>query len=123
MAIKKASSKYPGVYTNILKNGDTAYYINYRSDDGKPTLKKVGVKTKQSTFTIKDAYDRLIEAKHLIRTNEELPKTLQSKKRLHLKIFLKSMKNGQKLIKKVILKIQEYITIILFNLKTKISNL
>lgn len=81
MAIKKASAKYPGVYTNTLKNGDIAYYINYRSDDSKPTLKKVGVKTKQSNFTIKDAYDKLIEAKHLIRTNEELPKTLQTKKK------------------------------------------
>jgi integrase len=82
MAIKKASSKYPGIYINEYKNGDIAYYINYRGDNGKPTLKKVGLKTKQSNFTIKDAYDKLIEAKHLIRTNEELPKTLQTKKKI-----------------------------------------
>lgn len=100
MAIKKASSKYPGVYTNILKNGDTAYYINYRSDDGKPTLKKVGVKTKQSTFTIKDAYDRLIEAKHLIRTNEELPKTLQSKKKITFEDIFEEYKKWAKVNKK-----------------------
>jgi len=82
MAIKKASKKYAGVYKNEYKNGDIAYYINYRGDDGKPTLKKVGINTKQSTFTVKDAYDKLIEAKHLIRTNEELPKVLQSKRKV-----------------------------------------
>ena len=32
MAIKKASAKYPGVYINEYKNGNIAYYINYRGD-------------------------------------------------------------------------------------------
>ncbi len=58
MAIKKASDKYQGVYINEYKNGNIAYYINYRNELGKPTLKKVGIKTKQSNFTIKDAYDK-----------------------------------------------------------------
>jgi integrase len=79
MAIKKASDKYPGVFINEYKNGNIAYYINYRNDEGKPTLKKVGIKTKQSNYTIKDAYDKLIEAKHKISTGEELPKILQQK--------------------------------------------
>lgn len=79
MAIKKASDKYPGVFINEYKNGNIAFYINYRNDEGKPTLKKVGIKTKQSNFTIKDAYDKLIEAKHKISTGEELPKVLQQK--------------------------------------------
>ena len=30
MAIKKASTKYPGIYINEYKNGNTAYYIKYR---------------------------------------------------------------------------------------------
>lgn len=79
MAIKKASTKYSGVYVNEYKNGNIAFYINYRNEEGKPTLKKVGMKTKQSNFTIKDAYDKLIEAKHKISTGEELPKVLQKK--------------------------------------------
>jgi integrase len=100
MAIKKASSKYPGIYINEYKNGNIAYYINYRGDDGKPSLKKVGLKTKQSNFTIKDAYDRLIQAKHLIRTNEELPKILQTKKKVTFddifKEYEKWAKNNKK---------------------------
>jgi len=79
MALKKASSKYQGVYINEYKNGNIAFYINYRNEEGKPTVKKVGLKTKQSNFTIKDAYDKLIEAKHKISTGEELPKVLQSR--------------------------------------------
>lgn len=82
MAIKKASDKYPGVFINEYKNGNIAYYINYRNDEGKPTLKKVGIKTKQSNYTIKDAYDKLIEAKHKISTGEELPKVLQQKSKV-----------------------------------------
>ena len=79
MAIKKASKKYPGIYINEYKNGNVAYYINFRNETGKPTLKKVGLKTTQSNFTVKDAYDKLIEAKHKITTGEELPKVLQKK--------------------------------------------
>ena len=79
MALVKASEKYQGIYKNIYKNGNIAYYINYRNEDGKPTLKKVGLKTKQTNFTVKDAYDKLIEAKHKLATGEELPKVLQKK--------------------------------------------
>ena len=79
MAIKKASDKYPGVRINELKNGNIVYYISYRNEDGKPTQKKVGVKTKQSNFTIKDAYDKLIAVKHKLSTGEELPKVIQKK--------------------------------------------
>lgn len=85
MAIKKASDKYPGVLINEYKNGNIAYYINYRNEEGKPTLKKVGIKTKQSNFTIKDAYDKLIEAKHKLATGEELPKVLQQKSKVTFK--------------------------------------
>ena len=35
MSIKKASLKYPGIYINEYKNGNIAYYINYRSDNDK----------------------------------------------------------------------------------------
>ncbi|WP_152059362.1 tyrosine-type recombinase/integrase [Aliarcobacter butzleri] len=79
MALKKASSKYPGIFINEYKNGNVAYYINYRNEEGTPTLKKVGMKTKQSNYTIMDAYDRLIEVKHKIATGEELPKVVQRK--------------------------------------------
>ena len=79
MALKKASSKYPGIFINEYKNGNVAYYINYRNEEGTPTLKKVGMKTKQSNYTIMDAYDRLIEEKHKIATGEELPKVVQRK--------------------------------------------
>ncbi len=100
MAIKKASTKYPGIYINEYKNGNISYYINYRGDDGKPTLKKVGLKTKQSNFTIKDAYDKLIEAKHLIRTNEELPKVLQTKRKVSFGDIFKEYEKWAKLNKK-----------------------
>ncbi|MFY4842478.1 tyrosine-type recombinase/integrase [Aliarcobacter butzleri] len=79
MALKKASNKYPGIFINEYKNGNVAYYINYRNEEGTPTLKKVGMKTKQSNYTIMDAYDRLIEVKHKIATGEELPKVVQRK--------------------------------------------
>lgn len=79
MALIKAGEKYRGVYINEYKNGDIAYYINYRNEEGKPTIKKVGMKTKQSSYTIKDAYDRLIEIKHKLSTGEELPKIVEKK--------------------------------------------
>ena len=82
MALKKASDKYPGIFINEYKNGNIAYYINYRNEEGKPTLKKVGTKTKQSNYTIRDAYDRLIEVKHKISTGEELPKVVQKKAKI-----------------------------------------
>ena len=82
MALKAAGGRYDGVWINELKNGSIAYYINYRDENGKPVKKKVGVKTKQSNFTVKDAYDRLIEVKHKLSTGEETPfKSLRSKKK------------------------------------------
>ena len=71
MALKSVGGKYDGIWINELKNGNIAYYINYRNESGTPVKKKVGVKTKQSNFTIKDAYDKLIEAKHKLATGEE----------------------------------------------------
>ncbi|WP_170175839.1 hypothetical protein [Sulfurimonas crateris] len=47
MALKPAGGRYEGVWINELKNGNTAFYINYRDENGKPIKKKVGVKTKQ----------------------------------------------------------------------------
>ena len=79
MAIKSVGGKYEGVLTNTLKNGNISYYIRYRDETGTPVKKKVGTKTKQSNFTIKDAYDRLIEIKHKLSTGEELPKVVQKK--------------------------------------------
>lgn len=73
MALKPAGGRYEGVWINELKNGNVAYYINYRDENGKPVKKKVGVKTKQSNFTIKDAYDKLIQTKHHLMTGEESP--------------------------------------------------
>lgn len=81
MALKSASEKYAGVWINELKNGDTVYYINYRDENGQPVKKKVGKKTKQSNFTIKDAYDKLIEVKHKLSTGETLEKETPRKKR------------------------------------------
>lgn len=81
MALKPAGGKYEGVWTNELKNGNIAFYINYRDENGKPVKKKVGVKTKQSNFTVKDAYDRLIKTKHHLMTGEESPfKSQRTKK-------------------------------------------
>lgn len=73
MALQPVGGKYEGVWFNELKNGHTSYYINYRDDSGKPTMKKVGVNTPQSRFTIKDAYDALIAVKHALNTGQEAP--------------------------------------------------
>lgn len=73
MALKAVGGKYEGVWTNELKNGDVAFYINYRDEEGMPVKKKVGTKTKQRNYTVKDAYDRLIEIKHKLNIGEELP--------------------------------------------------
>lgn len=81
MALKPVGGKYDGVWQNELKNGDIAYYINFRDAQGVPVKKKVGTKTKQRDFTVKDAYDRLIEIKHKLNIGEELPiKNLRAKK-------------------------------------------
>ena len=81
MPLKSVGGKYEGVWQNELKNGDIAYYINYRDENGKPVKKKVGTKTKQRNFTVKDAYDRLIEIKHKLNVGEELPlKNLRAKR-------------------------------------------
>jgi len=81
MPLKPVGGKYEGVWQNELKNGDIAYYINYRDESGRPVKKKVGTKTKQRNFTVKDAYDRLIEIKHKLNIGEELPlKNLRTKK-------------------------------------------
>lgn len=101
MALKKASSKYPGIFINEYKNGNVAYYINYRNEEGTPTLKKVGMKTKQSNYTIMDAYDRLIEVKHKIATGEELPKVVQRKSKVLFEDILEDYLIGQKQIKKL----------------------
>jgi integrase len=73
MPLKPAGGKYEGVWYNELKSGHTSYYINYRDENGKPTIKKVGVNTPQSRFTVKDAYDALIAVKHALNTGQEAP--------------------------------------------------
>ena len=100
MALKKASSKYPGIFINEYKNGNVAYYINYRNEEGTPTLKKVGMKTKQSNYTIMDAYDRLIEVKHKIATGEELPKVVQRKSKVLFEDIFENYLNWAKANKK-----------------------
>ena len=100
MALKKASSKYPGIFINEYKNGNVAYYINYRNEEGTPTLKKVGMKTKQSNYTIMDAYDRLIEVKHKIATGEELPKVVQRKAKVLFEDIFEDYVNWAKANKK-----------------------
>ncbi|MDN5107128.1 site-specific integrase [Aliarcobacter butzleri] len=100
MALKKASNKYPGIFINEYKNGNVAYYINYRNEDGIPTLKKVGMKTKQSNYTIMDAYDRLIEVKHKIATGEELPKVVQRKAKVLFEDIFEDYLNWAKANKK-----------------------
>ena len=100
MALKKASSKYPGIFINEYKNGNVAYYINYRNEEGTPTLKKVGMKTRQSNYTIMDAYDRLIEVKHKIATGEELPKVVQRKSKVLFEDIFEDYLNWAKANKK-----------------------
>jgi integrase len=73
MAIKPVGGKYEGVWVNELKNGNVAYYINYKNENGVTIKKKVGTKTKQSNFTVKDAYDCLIQTKHYLTTGQESP--------------------------------------------------
>lgn len=81
MALKPAGGRYEGVWINELKNGNIAFYINYRNEQGMPVRKKVGLKTKQSNFTVKDAYDQLIKTKHHLSTGEETPfKSMRAKK-------------------------------------------
>lgn len=82
MALKSVGGKYEGVWVNNLKNGNISYYINYKNETGQTVKKKVGIKTKQSSYTLKDAYDRLIEVKHKIATGEELPKIVQKKSKI-----------------------------------------
>lgn len=79
MAITPVGGKYEGVLKNELKNGNVSFYIRYKDENGQSVKKKVGVKTPQSNFTVKDAYDRLIEIKHKLTTGEELPKIAQKK--------------------------------------------
>ena len=100
MALKKASSKYPGIFINEYKNGNVAYYLNYRNEEGTPRLKKVGMKTKQSNYTIMDAYDRLIEVKHKIATGEELPKVVQRKSKVLFEDIFEDYLNWAKANKK-----------------------
>ncbi|NOQ30530.1 MAG: tyrosine-type recombinase/integrase [Helicobacteraceae bacterium] len=100
MALKPASKKYAGVWTNDLKNGNVAYYINYRDEFGKPVKKKVGVKTQQSNYTVKDAYDRLIEVKHKLSTGDELTLKPQRKKKLPFSEVFEQYIEAAKLTKK-----------------------
>ncbi|MEA2018956.1 MAG: site-specific integrase [Campylobacterota bacterium] len=79
MALEAVGGKYEGVLKNKLKNGNISFYIRYRDETGTPVKKKVGTKTTQTNFTVKDAYDKLIETKHKLATGEELPKVLQKK--------------------------------------------
>ena len=71
MALKPVGGKYEGVWVNELKNGDISYYINYRDESGKPKRVLVGKKTKQSDFTVKDAYAKLIEVKYKLQHGQE----------------------------------------------------
>jgi integrase len=82
MGIKPVGGKYEGVWINELKNGNISYYINYKDESGQTVKKKVGIKTKQSNYTVRDAYDRLIEVKHKISTGDELPKVVQKKAKI-----------------------------------------
>lgn len=109
MALRPAGGRYNGVWINDLKNGSTAFYINYRDENGKPIKKKVGVKTKQSNFTVKDAYDRLIEVKHLLSTGQEIPfKTQRNKKKFTLQTAWDDYYEWAKLNKKTYAKDEEY---------------
>jgi integrase len=100
MALKPASKKYAGVYINNLKNGDVAYYINFRDEFGNPVKKKVGTKTKQSNFTVKDAYDKLIEVKHQLTTGNEVSLKPSRKKKVTFeevyKEYIEFIKNSKK---------------------------
>ena len=80
MSIKSVGGRYEGVLKNELKNGNISYYIRYRDENGKPVRKKVGTKTKQSNFSVKDAYNILIETKHKIATGEELSNVVKKRK-------------------------------------------
>lgn len=71
MALEPVGGKYEGVWINKLRNGDISYYINYRNEHGKPVKLQVGKKTKISDFSIKEAYDKLIEIKYKLQFNEE----------------------------------------------------
>lgn len=71
MALKPAGGKYEGVWTNVLKNGDISYYINYRDENGKPVKVQVGKKTDASDFTVRDAYTKLIEVKYKLQHDQE----------------------------------------------------
>lgn len=108
MALKPAGGKYDGVWVNELKNGNVAYYINYRDENGKPVKKKVGVKTKQSNFTVKDAYDRLIQTKHYLSTGQETPFQSQRSKKFTFADAWESYFLWAKANKKTYMKDEEY---------------
>jgi integrase len=71
MALKPIGGKYEGVWVNELKNGDISYYINYRDENSKPVKVQVGKKTKNSDFTARDAYAKLIEIKYKLQHDQE----------------------------------------------------
>jgi integrase len=81
MALVLASKKYPGVLINKLKNGDVSFYVNYRDEDNISRKVKVGTKTKHNNFTVKDAYDCLIEIKHSLSTGEDISQKRKRKER------------------------------------------
>ncbi len=63
------SKKFPGVYSNSLKNGDTAYFVGYNDITGK--WKKVKVGMKSHGITENYANGKRIEYINMTRLNED----------------------------------------------------
>jgi len=61
--MKLEKTKYPSVYSQELKNGDTTYYGKYRNKDGKSVRKKLGTK-KKDKLSEKQAFLMLEDIKN-----------------------------------------------------------
>jgi len=100
MALKAASKKYPGILINELKNGNVSYYITYRDEDNIPRKEKVGTRNRHNNFTVKDAYDCLLQRKLAISHGEELPRKRKKKERFTFddafNDYMKWAKGGKK---------------------------
>ncbi|QSZ41206.1 tyrosine-type recombinase/integrase [Sulfurimonas aquatica] len=82
------SKKFPGVYSNILKNGDTTYYCGYNNTSGKWRRVKVG--NKSHGITENYANNKRIEYINITRLGEDPLAHKKNKQQLKLNAIAES---------------------------------
>jgi len=83
---KTRSKRYTGVYKQELKNGDVAYYFNYRNPeelgaDGRPKLKWVKVGLRSGGITEVYTHQKRMETLNALRLGEDAPIKHKKRKR------------------------------------------